>query len=346
MPRPAPSNLGPRPLPGPLHRRPLIAGPTAGGKSALAVATALLLQEQHDVQAEIVSADSMQVFRRMDIGTGKITDDERRAIPHHLIDVAEPTEAFSVERWLRLADAAIEDIESRGNVPIVVGGTHLYIKAFLEGLFEGPPKDEALRARLEAMDPTERRRELERVDPQAAARIHPNDVRRTVRALEVFRATGTPISEQQSQWDAAEGTGRAGWVLVGLVWESEALNRRINARVRAMIEQGFVEEVRALLEAGQLGEQAREGLGFKQLAAALASPRETPDDDARVAEAIEKTKIETRRFAKNQRTWLRRLRTTPGSVWLEMGETDPDQAAQAVVDAVLTPPETLGPQEA
>lgn len=317
-----------RPTP---HRFPVIAGPTAGGKSDLAVAVALALRERHGIEGEIVSADSMQVYRGLDIGSAKPTPDERRGVPHHLIDVAEPTESFSVDRWLSLAEAAIDGIRGRGGVPIVVGGTHLYIKALLEGLFEGPAADPALRAELGAMDPAARRAELERVDPAAAARIHPNDERRTIRALEVFRLTGRPISELQQQWDA--GRVRRDCVLVGLEWEVPSLNRRINARVKRMMERGLLEETRALWESGRLGPQAAEALGYKQLLAYLKGPQ-TP---GRLEEAVEAIKIETRRFAKNQRTWLRRLRTTPGSVWLQPERTDPDQRVQVVLQQVFTP---------
>jgi len=305
-----------------LQRFPVIVGPTAGGKSALALAIA----ERSPRPVEIVSADSMQVFRGMDIGTAKPTEEEREGVPHHLVDVADPRESFSVDRWLGLAEGAIDDIRARGGVPIVAGGTHLYAKALLEGLFEGPPADAALRAELSDMEPSERRVLLERVDPDAAARIHPNDTRRTVRALEVWKLTGTPLSEHQREWDA--GGVREDAVLIGLLWSAEALSRRINARVKHMVESGLVEEARALWQTGALGEQAREALGYKQLFAHF-------EGRCSLEDAVERIKIETRRFAKNQRTWLRRLRTTPNSRWIEMDDTPPEIAAQAVVRASL-----------
>jgi len=317
-------------------RFPVIVGPTAGGKSDLAVEVALALRDQHGIPAEIVTADSIQVYRGLDIGSAKPTIDERRGIPHHLIDVVEPTDSFTVDRWLDLAERAIADIKARGEkggVPIVVGGTHLYIKAFLDGLFEGPPADPALREELGAMDPLARRRLLEEIDPAAAARIHPNDIRRTIRALEVYRLTGRPISEHQRQWDS--GRGRTDCVLIGLDWDVPALNRRINARVRAMMARGLLEETRALFESGRLGPQAAEALGYKQLLAYLRGPQ-TP---ARLEEAVESIKIETRRFAKNQRTWLRRLRATPGSVWIPMNEANAGavrEHAQIVLQQVFT----------
>lgn len=293
-------------------RFPVIVGPTAGGKSALAVEVALALKARVGVPGEVVTCDSIQVYRALDIGSAKPTTEERRGVRHHLIDVAEPTERFSVQAWLTLAEAAIADIHGRGAMPIVVGGTHLYVKAFLDGLFEGPGADAAVRDELRAMDPAARRMELEQVDPAAAARIHPADVRRTVRALEVFRATGRPISQHQEQWDRRT---RDDCVLIGLDWPVEALNRRINERVRRMMDRGLLEETRALWQAGRLGPTAREALGYKQLVEHLVGRRT-------LEEAVEKIKIETRRFAKNQRTWLKRLRATPGAVWIDAGAND------------------------
>ncbi|MBC7834025.1 MAG: tRNA (adenosine(37)-N6)-dimethylallyltransferase MiaA [Phycisphaerales bacterium] len=315
----------------------MIAGPTAGGKSSLAVAVAHELGRR-GLHSEIITADSMQVFRGMDIGTAKPTAAERAGVPHHLIDVVEPTERFSVDAWLGLGERAIEEVRGRGGIPIVVGGTHLYIKALLEGLFEGPEPDERLRCALTGMDAGARRAELERVDPAAAARIHVNDVRRAVRALEVFRLTGRPISAHQGQWES--GRTRADCVLMGLEWEAEALNKRINSRVRGMVEQGLVEEAWELWRAGRLGPQAVESLGYKQLVevferGARHGDEHFPGRDAPVVlEAVERIKIETRRFAKNQRTWLKRLRVTPGSVWLPMGTIGLEEAVARVMGAM------------
>ncbi|GIK18780.1 MAG: tRNA dimethylallyltransferase [Phycisphaerales bacterium] len=304
---------------------PVIVGPTASGKSALAVEVALALEGRGMARGEVVSADAFQVYRCMDVGTAKPTPAERRGVVHHLIDIVEPDdpEPFTLHRWLALANSRIDELRSRGITPIVVGGTHLYIKALLDGLFEGPGEDAALRAELRAMDPAARRRELERVDPAAAARIHPNDERRSIRALEVFRLTGRPITEHQSQWDRAP---RPDALLVGVEWPTEALNRRINARVKAMMQRGLLDEVRAL--APRLGPQAREALGYKQLLAHL-------EGRATLDEAVEAIKIETRRFAKNQRTWLRRLREIPGSIRLTADEAVPPLHAQTIVDTLL-----------
>ncbi|GJQ28876.1 MAG: hypothetical protein HBSAPP03_07600 [Phycisphaerae bacterium] len=525
---------------------PVIAGPTASGKTALAVEVALALRARGQA-AEIVTADAFQVYRGMDIGTAKPTAVERRGVPHHLIDLVEPTERFTVADWLAAAERTIAEIEGRGAMPIVVGGTHLYIKALLDGMFDGPPADERLREALRALGREALRAELERVDPEAAMRIHPNDERRTIRALEVFRLTGTPISRQQTQWEDDPGAGsplvgspalRAGpttspnmkctpsrspWVnldelehtlqhhpesivpagfvprdpypegmygpvddlirtrrylphltlphatyfvswhakegevlrpeerdivlramtyfdgerarvyaacvmsnhvhwlirpfepsrLADLVssvkrysaaevhrtrgvtgslwqpecfdrivrhrrdfvecvayialnpveagvssrmalypwtrvhveamveqqapgtecratqrratqrqrfrfgalqWPIEALNRRINARVRAMMECGLLEETRALWQAGRLGPQAREALGYKQLVDHL-------EGRCTLDEAVERIKVETRRFGKNQRTWIRRLGLRPGAAIIDAAST-------------------------
>lgn len=307
------------------RRFPIIVGPTAGGKSALALATAHLLRERYGTQGEIVTADSIQVFRGLDIGSAKPMGGEMEGIPHHLIDLREPTERFSVHQWLELAEETIAAIRARGAVPIVVGGTHLYVKALVDGMFEGPEVDEVLRGRLNARELNDLRAELERVDPVAAARIHAMDRRRTVRALEVFVATGTPISELQQQWDR-DLTRRKDCVIVGLAWEIEEINRRINARAKAMFERGLVAEARALWEAGRLGVQAREALGYKQLIEVFEG-RSTEE------EALERVKIETRRFAKNQRTWLKRLRQTEGSVWIDAQNVAREEWAEIVVEA-------------
>lgn len=310
------------------HPIPVIIGPTASGKSTLAVELALAAPARLGCAGEIVTADAFQVYRGLDIGTAKPTTAEQRGVPHHLIDVREPTESFSVDQWLTLAEQAIADVRARGALPIVVGGTHLYVKAFLHGLFEGPPADPVLRAELGAMDPAERRAELERVDPQAAARIHPNDERRTIRALEVHRLTGTPISAHQSQW--GEGKPRPGTLVVALSWPVEHINRRINARVKAMFDAGLVDEIRRLIGANRLGPAAREALGYKQLAEVFARTNNTPRERD-LDDALEEIKIQTRRFAKNQRTWLKQLGSLPGALTLDMSGTSIEQAANTII---------------
>lgn len=296
----------------------VIVGPTAGGKSALALALAQRLPEG----GEIISADSMQVYRGMDIGTAKPGREEQSLVPHHLIDVIEPHEPYSVDAWLTAAERLIGEIRARGRRPIVVGGTNLYVKALLEGMFDGPPADENLRREAAAWPVERLHAEVARIDPAAAARIHRNDRKRLTRALEVFRATGRPLSQWQSQWGAASPREV---LLIGLEWPVEAINRRINARVRSMIAAGLVEEVRRLHSQGRLGAQAREALGYKQLIAAC-------EGRSTLEEAIEQIGIETRRFARKQRTWLKSFRRHPGSIWLDCGA----DCAQDVVEQALT----------
>lgn len=320
---------------------PVICGPTAGGKSDLAVNLALTLRDQHHIPAEIVTADAFQIYTGLDIGTAKPTIADRRGVPHHLIDIVPlPTPhsplppIFTLDDWLARANSTIADLRSRHILPIVVGGTHLYIKALLEGLFDGPEPDHELRAQLTAMDPAVRRAELERIDPLAAQRIHPNDIRRTIRALEVFKLTGQPISAHQKQWDRSTETPpsdtqdskpEARFLLITLDWDPETLNKRINARVRQMMEQGLLDEVRTLVNSNSFTPQSAEALGYKQLiplVRAAITSHSWPPPAAALDDAVEKIKIETRRFGKNQRTWLRRLSTTPGALRLSASVPD------------------------
>ncbi|MEM7623307.1 MAG: tRNA (adenosine(37)-N6)-dimethylallyltransferase MiaA [Planctomycetota bacterium] len=305
---------------------PLIIGPTAGGKTGLSLALAAGIAST-GTAAEVITADALQVYRGLDIATAKPSPAERAGVPHHLLDIREPDATYTVHEWLRDAESTIQAIRGRGGMPIVVGGTHLYAKALLEGLFEGPEPDPALRRLLESTDRETLRDELARIDPEAASRIHPNDIRRTIRAVEVFRQTGTPISDLQQQWDEA-ASPRTDALLVGLDWPTEALNTRINARVKSMMAAGLLAETTALWQAGSLGPQAREALGTKQLIDHLEG-RSTLED------AVEHIKIQTRRFAKNQRTWLRRLRATPNALWLPGPETadDPASAAERIIRA-------------
>lgn len=298
----------------------VVTGETASGKERLAVAVA------RQVGGEIVSADSMKVYRGMDVGTAKASAEERRAVPHHLIDVADPGETFSTARWLDLAEAAVADVAGRGRVPIVSGGTALYLKALLEGLFEGPAADEQIRARLsaeaEANGTGALHARLAEVDPEAAGRIHPNDLRRIIRALEVWELTGSPISALQTQWGRRRGRYRP---LLVAIWRSpEDLDRRIEARVRRMVEAGFLEEVRRLAaRPGGLALSARQALGYAEMLDHLAG-RLTWE------EAVEATILHTRQFARAQMKWLKRFE---GLVWLDAGPGTPaEELVGRVVD--------------
>lgn len=278
----------------------LLLGVTASGKTPCAIDLAASLN------AEIVCIDSMQVYRRMDVGTAKPTPDERLRVPHHMIDIVEPSESFSAARFDEQATAAIEDIAGRGRTPFLVAGTPLYLMALMYGMFEGPSADAAFRERLR--DRAERdgnaalHAELERVDPDAAERIHPNDYKRIERALEVHHLTGRTLSSQQAQWSA--DTMRYPATVIGIRREKEDASRRINARVRSMVRAGLVEEVKALLaEPAGLSKQAGQALGYAQIISYLRG-------EASLDEAVEQIKIQTRRLAKHQRTWFRRFLTT------------------------------------
>lgn len=311
-----------------------ILGPTAGGKSAVAMALAEALAQRAlggaaNAGAEIISADSMQIYRGMDVGTAKPSTEERALVRHHLIDIADPhVGGFTLADWLTGAQAAVRDIHARGKHAIVVGGTNLYMKALIEGMFAGPPVDDALRAALE-LQPTEMlRRELEQADPVAAARIHPNDRRRTIRAVEVHRQTGEPISALQSQWRAQPQELPAGWHVIGLDWSVEAINRRINQRVAAMFDVGLVAEVTRLAAAGPLSRQAVEAVGYYEVLLHLAG-------QCTLDEASEAIKVRTRRYAKQQRTWLRRFRAVPGSTWIEADTVSPADATDHVLKNIF-----------
>jgi tRNA dimethylallyltransferase len=274
----------------------VILGPTASGKSAVAHAIA----QQTD--AEILSVDSMQVYRAMDIGTAKPTPVERAAVRHHLLDLVEPNDSFTVAKFVELADAMIADAT---RPLIATGGTPLYYKALFEGLFEGPQADAAVRERLSALPNEELHQRLTTVDPAAAMRIHMNDSRRIIRALEVFELTGKPITSFQTDWEAPKLRHPA--IFFGLSWDKDAINRRINARVKEMIAGGWVAETRALLEEyGQLSMTAAEATGYRDLIDHLTGK-------TTLADAIEQIKISTRQLARRQMKWFRRF---PNVRWI------------------------------
>lgn len=293
----------------------VILGPTAGGKSDLA----LELARRFD--GELVSADSMQVYRGMDIGTAKPTAAERAEVPHHALDLVDATEeGFTVARWLACADAAVADIRRRGRVPIVVGGTNLYIRAFLEGLDEAPAADPAFRAALEAVPSAELHARLASSDPAAAGRLHPNDRRRIIRALEIAHGTGDRASDRRTAWDESGiAPRRDDLFTVILDWPVEAINPRINARVRRMFDAGFAEEVARLAACGGLCAQARAACGYEELLAILGDGSRRPRE-RELEDAAEQTKIRSRRLAKQQRTWLKRFRALEPSVAIDCGE--------------------------
>lgn len=303
----------------------VLVGPTASGKTALSVRLASRIRGG----GECISADSMQVYRGMDIGTATPTEQERAGIPHHLLDVADPHETgFTVHDWLTEAETAIEAIHARGRLPIVVGGTNLYVRGLLEGVFESETIPEEIRSALEALSTEHLRQRLLESDPISAERIHANDRRRTIRALEVLEATGRPISSRQTQWADAVITPRRPAVIACLDWEPSELNRRINRRVGLMMEQGFLEEVQRLKADGPLGRQAAEAVGYKELGSYL-------DQDSSLSDAIEHIKIRSRRYGKQQRTWIRRFHAIPGVLRLPCSEENPLEHALPLIEAHL-----------
>jgi tRNA dimethylallyltransferase len=272
-----------------------LVGPTASGKTSVAIEIARTLP------AEIISLDSMNVYRGMDIGTAKPAAEERSAVPHHLIDVVDPNESFSVGRYVLEAQRVAADIIGRGKKPLFVGGTPLYLKALTRGLFSGPSADwelrEKLHERAEKDGNSLLHEELRQVDPEAAMRIHVNDLKRIVRALEVYRKTGKPISSQQMKW--TQPMSNTGVTIAGLARDRECLYRRIEERVDAMFASGLVEEVQGLLKKyGTLSREASQALGYKEIFAYL-------DGKTELAQTIDLVKRNTRRMAKRQLTWFR-----------------------------------------
>lgn len=293
----------------------VICGPTASGKTALAVELALRLG------GEVVSADSMQVYRRMDIGTAKPTPAEMRGVPHHMLDVADPEENYSVARYVAEAVPVVDNILARGKLPIVAGGTGLYIDNLIAGRQFAPFEAESgLRERLQGRVKAEGlpalRRELERTDPEAAARIHPNDEKRTVRALEVYLSTGKTITQHDRESRAVPD--RYTPLTIALNFQQRPwLWERIDRRVDQMMAQGLEGEVRALLDAGVPRTcTAMQAIGYKEIAAAILEGRPA-------SQGAEEVKLRSRQYAKRQLTWFRRNRQT---YWLNW-EKIPDLSA-------------------
>lgn len=289
-----------------------VVGPTASGKSALGIRLA------ERVAAEIVCADARQVYRGLDVGTAKPSSAERARVPHHCLDLVEPTEDFDVARWVETADAAIATAAARGRPIVVVGGTGLYVRVLLGGLCDAVPRRLDLRAALAGVGAERLRRWIERLDPTAAARIHPNDRVRTERALEVVLSAGVPLSRLQGAhgFEARRYDAR---VLV-LAREPAALDERIARRVDEMLAAGWCDEVRGL--AARLPEEAPawRTLGYRELRAYVRGAGRLDAARAAITRA-------TRRFAKRQRTWWRREAGRPGVVFL-----DPRDGDEAVLD--------------
>jgi tRNA dimethylallyltransferase len=299
----------------------LLAGPTAVGKSAVA----LELAERLD--GEIISVDSMQVYRGLDLGTAKPSITERQRVPHHLIDVVKLSEPFDAAKFVALATEAVADIQRRGRTPILCGGTGLYFNAWLNGLGSAPPPDPALRAELEAMPLAELLDELARRDLVTFDEIDLENRRRIVRALEVIRLTGRPFSQQRAQWPerAPALAGRS----FGLTRAREVLHRRINSRVEAMFAAGLIAEIRELLSHGlEQNRTALQAIGYRQVVEHLRGERSR-------LETIDLVKARTRQFSKRQFTWFRGQLDLE---WFELeGPEAPATTATRIANRLTTP---------
>ncbi len=299
----------------------LILGVTASGKGKLAFDLA------KESNAEIISVDSMKVYRRMDIGTAKPTKEAREQIQYHMIDVVEPSEAFNVGSFYEQTLEAINQIKSRGKNVIAVGGTGLYIKALLEGLFDGAGSDESIRQKLHERIEKEGQlklyNELLQIDPVAAERINQNDTKRIIRALEVFQLTGKPISSYQKQWtnfdnESTSSPNGLDWTIIGLRRAKEEESGRINQRVKKMVLDGLVDEVKSLLnEEKPLSKQAQAAIGYAEIISHL-------NGDIDLKEATELIKKNTRKLAKSQRTWFKTFRNVH---WLDI---NPDKSREEI----------------
>jgi tRNA dimethylallyltransferase len=271
----------------------VIVGPTGAGK------TRLSLELAHRFGGEIISADSQQVYIGMDIGTGKVTAEERARVPHHVLDVVRPDEEMTAARYIELADRAIAEVAARGRVPIVCGGTGLYVRALLLGIFEGPPGNPEVRKELIALGTEALYAELSRVDPDSARRIDRNDLKRMVRALEVYRLTGEPMSVHQARHDHRRMPRRYDARLIGLAPERDQLYAAIDARVDAMIAAGLEREVAALRERGYVPPlRSQQAIGYAEL-------HQVAEGQLERGRAIELIKRNSRHYARRQLSWYR-----------------------------------------
>ncbi|MDA1048980.1 MAG: tRNA (adenosine(37)-N6)-dimethylallyltransferase MiaA [Planctomycetota bacterium] len=296
-----------------------LTGATASGKTRAGIELAKLLN------AEIVSLDSMSVYREMNIGTAKPTGEQRAEVPHHLLDLVASNEEYSLSRYVRDAHRVIGEIRSRGREVLFVGGTPLYLKALLRGVYPGPPADwefrDQIEAELETVGIEALHARLEQVDPLAAAKLHPNDKRRIIRALEVYKQTGRPLSHEQTQFDDIPHEQCKAFVMS---WPRQLLHRRIEARVERMFQTGLLEEVKLLLDQyGDLGRTAAQAVGYREVIEFLRHGLE-------LSRTIELVQARTRQFARRQETWFRSLAECEFVPLDE--EPDPHEFAQRIIE--------------
>lgn len=299
-----------------------VAGPTASGKSELA------LQLAQRFNGEIVCMDSMQIYRRMDIGTAKPTPAEQSVVPHHMLDIIEPTETYAVADYAVQAEKVLHEILSRGKLPIMTGGTGLYLKAIMHGLsLGGAPADETLRQKFAqiALEPDGRNvlhQKLAEVDPVSADKLHPNDIRRVIRALEVYELTGVPLSQQTQE----EAQGPFDVLPLAIDIPRPLLYERLETRVHAMMGAGLLSEVHSLLQEGVTAQmQSMQGIGYKELIPVVEGQQ---TEDAAIWQII----LNTRHYAKRQVTWLR---NEPRIVWLTENGAERLESALQYVDAFM-----------
>lgn len=281
----------------------VIVGPTASGKTDLSIRIA------KEIDGEIISADSMQIYKKMTIGTAKPTEEEMQGIPHHMIDIIEPNEDFNVARYKCMAEEKIEEIISRGKQPIIVGGTGLYVDTLIKGIeFFDIENDFEYRKKLE--EETAKNgvdwlfEKLEKIDPEAAKSIEENNIRRVIRALEIYKVTGK--TKTQLDKESIKGS-KFDYIIFGMLWNRDELYERINLRVDIMLQQGLVKEVQELLEKEGFSKTALQGLGYKEVVEYL-------EEKISYEDMIEKIKMETRRYAKRQMTWFNRNKDI---IWLD-----------------------------
>ena len=296
-----------------------LAGATASGKSEVS------LELASRINAEIVSMDSMAIYRLMDVGTAKPTVEQRAAVPHHLVDIVDPDEIFSTSRYHQMAHEAVADIWSRGKEVLFVGGTALYLKAVLRGLFQGPPADwdfrKEIEADLEEFGDEYLHQRLELIDPISAHNLHQNDHRRIIRALEVFKTTGKPLSHLQMEFD--QSTAEEDCRVFALRHARPILHQRIEQRVTTMFEKGLLEEVVEIRQKFEtLSRTAAQAVGYKEAMEYL-------DQKISMDEAVERMRVRTRRFARHQETWFR------GLTECRMVDLEKDFGTSETVDRLL-----------